>query len=1064
MSNPSAIPAIPPLTTTPAAASSGSRTHPPRGRSTRGRPRGRGRGSGRARGRSARPNPTPHAPHSDANASAPSTPKDAGSKPVGKARARRARNARQTHGADTRLTGVDGSQERFSGNASRGMEPGAEPLETATGMIGNADHDATEMCARLSALMSRGALECPVCLERIRRDSARWNCPTCFTITHLHCVRKWMSRGKEEGPGNTPGCPSCRSPIPKETLQNVCYCRRRKVPPVEPGITPGSCGEPCLRSRGVAGSSCQHACMSLCHPGPCQPCVIPRPPRPCFCGKTEVVRMCGEVDGTVSCGNICGRMRACGHACDRVCHEGPCGDCVETVSAHCFCGRKSVTRPCRERVFNCGSPCGRSLQCGRHKCEKICHDGDCMPCKFSPEVWTTCACGKREMAKEERESRTNCSDAIPSCGGTCGKSLGCVGAHLCKKQCGHSGDCGKCEAEVEIECRCSGSVISAMCGEDLDSLRAKLICDKKCNDRLTCRHHNCQVICCPFKKRKAGYRDKVISSERVWASLMNNHEGISNAERRRIGHKCSQVCKKQLACGKHTCDLTCGHASDCPPCGLLEHEPLFCTCGAERIVPPYRCGTVAPECKKPCSIVPACGHACAYDCHLGACPPCVQLVKVSCVGGHGETRFVQCHIGAKGIRCHRSCGRPLLCGVHACQNACHGDFPRDCETSSVDGCTQRCGLPRMKCGHSCMSRCHPGLMCPDVPCKEMISVTCPCGRRQEKSMCLCGGQSTASGDDGGVRLSCDEECSKQSRLRGFASALGKEVMLDGTVVTNKGVNTGAEDVKYSEFLLRFAESEPRMLAYFEKELANIVNARVKKVVLNGIPKLHRMILHTLAELYLLDSESSGRSSSSRQMVIRHRGAGIKPTFPVPLLSEAVLQREQERKKCRQTESRSMSIHISSTMAHAAAMTMEAKVAKELKEHEGFYRIVGPTKLSCKLVGLLVEFSTMERAVAALSSLKTKQSVIVERGIDRNANSANTCSHSSGVVGVKARPPASSRAASSRDVAPETSGSSWADDDTPYGVNRDRVGSVVLSARPSPLQTANTDNVPDSWED
>lgn len=52
-----------------------------------------------------------------------------------------------------------------------------------------------------------------------------------------------------------------------------------------------------------------------------------------------------------------------------------------------------------------------------------------------------------------------------------------------------------------------------------------------------------------------------------------------------------------------------------------------------------------------------------------ACPPCQQMLPVSCHGGH-VTSFQHCSRAAP-FACQAACGKPLECGNHACAALCH---------------------------------------------------------------------------------------------------------------------------------------------------------------------------------------------------------------------------------------------------------------------------------------------------------------------------------------------------------------------------------------------------------
>lgn len=259
-------------------------------------------------------------------------------------------------------------------------------------------------------------------------------------------------------------------------------------------------------------------------------------------------------------------------------------------------------------------------------------------------------------------------------------------------------------------------------------------------------------------------------------------------------------------------------------------------------------------------------------------------------------------------------------------------------------------------------------MCPETPCKEIVSVKCPCGRREEEAMCLRGGHSSSKGLDGNVRLTCDEECTAFARLRGFASAIGRNET-DG--------NENSQPI-YSDFLYQFAEYESDRLGYFENQLAFIVDGKAKKFTVKGLPQLHRLVLHTLSDMYCLDSESSGHGGN-REVVVRHRGAGIKPIVPKLLLSQANAIREQERKRLRQsTDLRTLIVHVASSTKYSATMNLEARVENELKSHKGCYRMTGQLPLSTNHMGIAVEFSTLERAEFVRSSLANRSDIVIEK--------------------------------------------------------------------------------------
>ncbi len=61
---------------------------------------------------------------------------------------------------------------------------------------------------------------------------------------------------------------------------------------------------------------------------------------------------------------------------------GPCPPCPQTVThARCFCQKETSLRRCANRFYSCQRPCARLLNCGTHKCEKLCHPDACDTCQ-----------------------------------------------------------------------------------------------------------------------------------------------------------------------------------------------------------------------------------------------------------------------------------------------------------------------------------------------------------------------------------------------------------------------------------------------------------------------------------------------------------------------------------------------------------------------------------------------------------------------------------------------------------------------------------------------------------
>lgn len=111
----------------------------------------------------------------------------------------------------------------------------------------------------------------------------------------------------------------------------------------------------------------------------------------------------------------------------------------------CGCGKSEEIRECYERGFKCETECEGMLRCGRHRCERGCHEGECGECLLTGR--RTCPCGKKEY------KGVACDVEVPNCGSTCEKMLAC-GRHRCPERC-HRGVCVEtCRTVVMKGCRC----------------------------------------------------------------------------------------------------------------------------------------------------------------------------------------------------------------------------------------------------------------------------------------------------------------------------------------------------------------------------------------------------------------------------------------------------------------------------------------------------------------------------------------------------------------------------------------------------------------------------------
>jgi hypothetical protein len=565
--------------------------------------------------------------------------------------------------------------------------------------------------------------ECMVCFESIKLKDRIWSCSTCYALFHMKCINQWATVNQQSGSWNCPGCNTTKQQeIPK---YYTCFCLKKREPLLVKGIPPHSCGQVCSKER-----SCPHPCGLKCHPGPCSDCEALGFPISCTCGKELLNLSCStlkSIDFVPSCGKVCGKLLNCGlHACKKICGEciGKCGNCTLTESATCFCGNATKEIICGQpKLFSCGSPCNVKYSCGIHVCKSKCHQHEEMTvCQLDPTINNTCPCGK------EISNRKSCTDPVPLCGQICLKPLIC--GHECQESC-HFGDCPPCILTSTKTCRCGKSTLSVPC-KDLDYD----ICEKVCKTKLPCKRHVCNVRCCPLDKKS---------------------------------HVCESACGKQLACKSHTCLMICSHEGDCHDCVEgVSFDELACNCGATIMYPPIPCGTLPPECNKPCRRTRECGHhqITRHYCHPNPddCPPCMVFKTVQCACGSSELKNIPCSRTAI-----PSCGKPCTKIVEGCNHPCSRVCHEGPCVDSTHPCVRKCGKVR-SCGHICQYKCHGVSECLEKePCRQILKLVCNCGSK--KKSVICGSSKDNPFKDPSTLLVCDSTCEKKLMMERMKHAL-----------------------------------------------------------------------------------------------------------------------------------------------------------------------------------------------------------------------------------------------------------------------------------------------------
>ncbi|XP_033639927.1 transcriptional repressor NF-X1-like [Asterias rubens] len=701
--------------------------------------------------------------------------------------------------------------------------------------------------------LTEGTYECTVCCETVRCDSPIWSCQECYNVFHMRCIKKWAKSPAAAAEG-TDGwqCPMCRNislPIP---YTYKCFCTKMRDPPYQPGEMPHSCGEVCRRKR--SKTNCVHPCNILCHPGPCPPCPASIK-QTCLCGGTTQTIRCGTAQ-VVRCEGECGKTLNCGiHECEAVCHSGKCEPCQVELQQECYCGKDNKLvlcgldesgNPLQEgpEQYSCHALCERTLACDKHTCTRPCHPGPCYPCSLTPDMVTHCPCGQTKLSELTKEGQKRESCLDPI--PTCENT--CSKPLMCGGEDIHT--CKKtCHEGACKECSLT-STIRCRCGHRM--------IDVSCRDLVEALDVATGEVSMACDRKCTKKKDCGKHKCNTKCCMDKNHH-------------CGQICGRMLNCGLHRCEEMC-HPGNCVRCLNASFDEHTCHCGATVMMPPIQCGTRPPECPQLCARRHDCNHTVRHNCHYEtACPPCAELSSKMCMGNHEKRYNIPCHI--KDISCGHPCEKKLQCQMHNCKKICH--------KGTCEACKHPCLAPRPECGHPCAAPCHVGNPCPPTQCKAKFSIHCACGNRSEATQCLQGGddaqlneafqrlatytlagQRSQSGGDVDIsqmmalrnskkqrQLECDQQCSILARNRRLASAL--QINPESSKFTPT----------YNMFLKEQAKKTPAFVAGIEKEIAALVaSAQASKHpsrshVFPSMNRDQRRVVHELSEMYGCESQS-----------------------------------------------------------------------------------------------------------------------------------------------------------------------------------------------------------------
>ncbi|XP_065053549.1 transcriptional repressor NF-X1-like [Rhopilema esculentum] len=179
-----------------------------------------------------------------------------------------------------------------------------------------------------------------------------------------------------------------------------------------------------------------HKCDEPCHIGNCPRCwQTSFEERTCYCGETVQYPPipCGAP--LPNCQMPCSRPHPCQHQPQHQCHsEERCPPCVILTQKMCMCNRELRRNvPCHIANVSCGKPCEKELPCKSHKCQKLCHSGDCLT--------------------DNERCRQPCATSRRDC------------PHPCGSPCHVGEDCpeGPCKSQITVKCKCGRKSEKVLC-------------------------------------------------------------------------------------------------------------------------------------------------------------------------------------------------------------------------------------------------------------------------------------------------------------------------------------------------------------------------------------------------------------------------------------------------------------------------------------------------------------------------------------------------------------------------------------------------------------------------
>lgn len=327
----------------------------------------------------------------------------------------------------------------------------------------------------------------------------------------------------------------------------------------------------------------------------------------CYCGKlpTQELNRNKCTDPMPECDRQCEKVLRCGCKCLAKCHEGPC-ECYNIKEVKCSCGFCTFLVSCKATqqgfIPKCQRKCTAMLSCRRHWHRSKCCEYEQIALKREREMKKL----QRNRVRSNFDDQVFTMEPSHICTKTCNQLKLC-GLHRCEALC-HSGNCGVClEASNEdLVCNCGKTVIPApvRCGTMLNC-QERCVRPKPCGHVQELHKCHEDEKLCPNCTQPV---PKVCNcGSKVVPNVLCSVEKVSCGKickvKKDCGHPCNRPCSRDCTEGKHaspsSCQFPCRKIkSNCPhmclaKCHAWSQKPCDATKCADPVVVSCMCGRLS---------------------------------------------------------------------------------------------------------------------------------------------------------------------------------------------------------------------------------------------------------------------------------------------------------------------------------------------------------------------------------------------------------------------------------------------------------------------------------------